>query len=259
MTWSGGYAENHLFASLEECCEKWFPDNTDCYQQDESGGSVVVVQEEEGGELDVVESSAEVVNYHTRPVVVVDSTTTTTMETVTTSQEEEEEVIAMTTSLERPVETTTTTTTTTEAPLREDTFPTSSCGTSLTTAQQCTQLCLPGTSSSNCGENQQCYPNILCPASQVAYAMGVNVDSTVLHHIALPGYLDEVTDTTNVCGIDYNDAESKCTQVIDELTGEIVEYVRSPDFIDCTRTNACPNDMICYGGILCPLMTEKEL
>ena len=262
MTWSGGYAENHLFATLEECCEKWFPDNTDCYLQDESGG--VVVQEEEGGkQQDVVESTVEVVNYHTRPVVVVDSTTTiTTMETVTTSQEEEEEeVIAMTTSLERPVATTTTTTptTTTEAPPREDTFPTSSCGTSLTAAQQCTQLCLPGSSTSTCGENQQCYPNILCPASQVAYAMGgVNADSTVLHHIALPSYIDEVTTTTSVCGIDYNDAESKCTQVIDESTGEILEYVRSPDFIDCSQTNSCPDDdMICYGGILCPLITEK--
>ncbi|KAL7499060.1 hypothetical protein ACHAWT_008020 [Skeletonema menzelii] len=222
MTWGGGYAEAHLFRTNNECCDKWFPDNEGCY---DSGN---VESTEQQKEEIVVE------NYHQRPVITSEESTTTsirpTRPTNTEPQQQTEEV-----------------TTPTQPQQPEATFPTSSCGTTLFEAQDCTRLCLPG-GTNTCLPEETCFSNVLCPAKQVAAAMG-DAGSAILDLISVPDEVAEKTNTVNVCGVDYNDAESKCKNVV---TGEVymdASYIACPD----GTGKECPNEMQCFGGILCPL------
>jgi len=251
MTWSGGYAEAHLFGTAKECCDKWFPDNRGCYV--DGGYSGHGSEEEElfeessesvgASEQQQLEEEIVVENYHQRPIVVEDETSTSTTAirptrpTTTTTQQQEE---------------TTTTSIITPPTQPEATFPTSSCGTNLFTARDCTRLCLPGGTNNNNGNSclpeEACFPNILCPASQVAAAMG-DAGSAILQHISIPDHIAESTNTINVCGVDYNDAESKCKNVV---TGEV--YMDNESlYIECPDGTGmeCPGEMQCFGGILC--------
>jgi hypothetical protein len=268
MTWSGGYAEAHLFSTAAECCDKWFPDNGDCYTAatglpttttttgsdsdnlDEDNNEEGL--QEEGDNLAAINTSepqqVEVTNYHPRPVVV-------------SSEEEEGEETTTITAASRPTNTTTTTlqqTSIQQKPKDTTTFPTSSCGRTLFEARDCTRLCLHASSSSttdnknnNCLPDETCYPNILCPAKQVAAAMG-EAGSAILNLIYVPETIASTIETVNICGTDYNDAESKCTQV--DVTGE-VEYITDGAYIECPDGTGkeCPSDMQCFGGIICPL------
>ncbi len=136
MTWSGGYAEAHLFRTSKECCDKWFPDSEKCYVDGGYTGYTVqggeeVATTEEGEDGSNGEEIA-VENYHQRPVI--------------TSTEEEEdasntEATAGNTRPTRPVIQATQQTKPTQ-PKQQDqaTFPTSSCGTTLFTARECNRL-----------------------------------------------------------------------------------------------------------------------
>eukprot|EP00984_Skeletonema_dohrnii_P012233 scaffold4944_cov104-Skeletonema_dohrnii-CCMP3373.AAC.7 len=249
MTWSGGYAEAHLFGTAKECCDKWFPDNRGCYVDGGYSGhgseEELLVEDEGESEQQQLEEEIVVENYHQRPIVVEDETSTSTTAirptrpTTITAQQQEE---ASTSIITPPPPT-----------QPEATFPTSSCGTNLFTARDCTRLCLPGGTNNNNGNSclpeEACFPNILCPASQVAAAMG-DAGSAILQHISIPDHIAESTNTINVCGVDYNDAESKCKNVV---TGEVYMDNESLMYIECPDGTGmeCPGEMQCFGGILC--------
>ena len=226
MTWSGGYAEAHLFRTNNECCEKWFPDNDGCY---------------DSGNVEIIEQQTEeivVENYHQRPVI-----TSEESESITSSTRP-----ARPTNIEQQQQTEEfTTPTDTEPQQPEATFPTSSCGTTLFEARDCTRLCLPG-GMNTCLPEETCFPNILCPAKQVAAAMG-DAGSAILDLISVPEEVAAKTNLVNVCGVDYDDAESKCKNVV---TGEVymdASYIACPD----GTGKECPNETTCFAGILCPL------
>jgi hypothetical protein len=262
MTWSGGYAEAHLFSNVRDCCDKWFPDNADCYNTAEEGGqddaNLTAMSEEQSHSEQV-----EVTNYHPRPVVVSSSEEVTEEETTagavaarpgttslqqtsiqqTPQQQQTQEGQSQEQDQPPPQEEE-------EQPEDTTTFPTSSCGRTLFEAQDCTRLCLPSSGTENCLPDETCYPNILCPAKQVAATMG-EVGSAILNLIYPPAEVSASTDTVNICGLDYNDAESKCTHVV---TGE-VEYITDGTYIECPDGTGkeCPEEMQCFGGIRCPL------
>ncbi|EJK54041.1 hypothetical protein THAOC_26409, partial [Thalassiosira oceanica] len=127
----------------------------------------------------------------------------------------------------------------------EDTFPTSSCGSTWSHAAACAVLCLDGR---GCPSGQACHVGVPCPSSQVALAMG-SAGSAIMNHIDADGEFAGMTVETKVCGTDYQDAESKCRSgdpdVLDGLG-------YSDDFYGCPD-DVCPDGMVCYGGILCPL------
>ena len=263
MTYTGGYAEKHLFDTLQECCEFWFPDNGDCLitDSDSDAGNGDDDENVKGG-------GEESLNYHQRPASSSSLSTETLEEEFPITENQEEEVSTAS------VENVTSLQEANDHPQQEQNnnnddqgnattslFPTSSCGRTIFDAQQCTRLCIQATSTStspsSCLPDESCFQDILCPSNQVALSMG-NAGDEILDLISSSS--DNSTRKVNVCGVDYNDAESKCsTPTTNNNSTDGVAATTATtsnhDLIECPDGTGkeCPNEQHCYGGILCPI------
>ena len=270
MTWTGGYAENHLFESGEQCCERWFADDGgNCLEgvrfaelmaykdsiergDDGDGGEFLTTSGEHGktrldggyeegwNEVgDQSNLSALGVTYHDGvqgDYAHSDVDPYESIDQILLDYLDYADPYDVSTPHSDPQETQT---------ITEDTFPTSSCGSTWSHAAQCSTLCLDGR---GCPSGQACHVGVPCPASQVALAMG-SAGSSIINHINDYDEYEGMVVETKVCGTDYSDAESRCRsgdpEVLDGLGF-------SDDFLPCPD-DVCPNDMVCYGGIPCPL------
>eukprot|EP00804_Cyclotella_cryptica_P020277 CCRYP_015903-RA/>CCRYP_015903-RA protein AED:0.05 eAED:0.05 QI:474/1/1/1/1/0.9/10/478/2037 len=216
MTLQGGYAETHLFATMDECCAKWgFEQCVDGAvvgagrtMDDAAAVSARPLHDKNAQELPKEEED---------PVVAqMDATLDGTLDD---SNENPMSESAALSSFSSSV----------------DTFPTYSCGTSFATASQCTQLCLSG---SPCPDGQSCFSDIPCPSSLVAAAMG-SVGDEILDLV--DGGRNNDLITRNVCGSTYDEAEATC------------KHGYTESFTACNDGATCPEGQICYTSILCPM------
>jgi hypothetical protein len=138
----------------------------------------------------------------------------------------------------------------------EYTFPTSSCGASWEDAESCGRLCLGG---NGCPGGQSCFVGIMCPASQVADAMGP-AGPLILETVNPTDEIRDNTDAMSVCGADYADAEAKCRAGGGGGgggggDGDLGTFGFADDFAECPSgtDGECPGGQHCYGGVMCPI------
>ena len=137
----------------------------------------------------------------------------------------------------------------------EDTFPTFSCGSDMIDAESCSMLCLSGY---NCPEGLSCFPQVMCPSSKVAAAMG-DAGNLIQDLVDPDDTFQDGTTLLSVCGVDYDDAERKCRAGgISPQAGEtsLGMYGFSDDFLACDESDNCPqaSGQTCYRDIVCPLL-----
>lgn len=137
----------------------------------------------------------------------------------------------------------------------EDTFPTFSCGSDMIDAKSCSMLCLSGY---NCPEGLSCFPQVMCPSSKVAAAMG-DAGNLIQDLVDPDDSFQDGTTVLSVCGVDYDDAERKCRAGgISPQAGEtsLGMYGFSDNFLACDESGNCPlsSGQTCYRDILCPLL-----
>ena len=264
MTWTGGYAENHLFGTGEECCRRWFADDggrcmgrvrggddggdgmgayiaenlpagtlsetTDNPHRVENGeaeGMVASVLDGGwGGEGDQSNLSALGVTYH-------DGVMGDYSHSDVLDYADPYDVPPPRDEVQSP------------SHFREETYPTSSCGTTWSHAATCGRLCLDGR---GCPAGQACHVGVPCPSSLVASAMG-GAGQAITDLIDATGEFAASSVETKVCGTDYRDAESKCRAGDPAVLGGLGF---ADDFEGCPD-DRCPGGMVCYGGIPCPL------
>jgi hypothetical protein len=179
MTLQGGYAENHLFESLVECCERWG------FSCDGDGDG-------RDGEQETNDSR--------RPIV---SSSDATAASVEAPLHQKAEQYNYDNHQDLPAAQSVAVASTSTS-----TFPTMSCGSTLEQAQQCSVLCLSG---AGCPEGQACHNSVPCPSDIVAAAMG-NSGQDILDLVNFDNSNSEATGKglRNVCGSSYEDAESTC-------------------------------------------------
>lgn len=139
--------------------------------------------------------------------------------------------------------------------VEEDTFPTFSCGSDMIDAKSCSMLCLSGY---NCPEGLSCFPQVMCPSSKVAAAMG-DAGNLIQDLVDPDDTFQDGTTLLSVCGVDYDDAERKCRAgQISPQAGEtsLGMYGFSDDFLACDKSGNCllSSGQTCYRDIVCPLL-----
>lgn len=228
-----GYAENHLSASLEECCSNWGfecndPDASDDNNAHDDDDEDIITMSATAASLDSTLHSKD----NDRPIIASPVQTIT----VASATNEAAAAAALNDTPMIQVETIDSTqqTNTDDIP----TFPTMSCGSDYLHASQCHQLCLSGT---GCPDGQSCHTSVPCPSDLVAAAMG-NTDASILQLIGFN--TDDNNDLVlrNVCGSSYEDAEMSCRDGYTE------------DFVTCDKgAHQCPAGReICYNSLICP-------
>ena len=224
----------------------WFPDNADCYNDHD--GLILQLDDDIHMNIETITLPSSSNNNNNRPIAIPPTHDQAETEKETQQQlfqqqqqqqaiQEEEEVTAK--------------------------FPTSSCGQTIFTAQNCHRLCLPGSTTSQCLPSETCFPNVLCPINTVAQGMGVD-PASLLSMIPPPPNVNHygeggIIEVRNICGVDYEEAASHCQNL---ETGEllqldVVTYVGDGGgeggMVECPRGEGgeCPNGMHCFGGIEC--------
>jgi len=309
MTYEGGYAESHLFETSVDCCTRWFPDllggcvvvvvvdGDDDGDDDGDGGGVEDGDDGEGGggedgeevedDDDDDKGGEDDVEYDGDDVVNVadwddngdddeeeggdgvgeTSDVTSTGDDYVGIGSDHDDIAMEVDAAEVYAD---------EEEEGDDVFPTFSCGLALDDARRCTALCVSGY---GCPIGMMCFPDVMCPSSQVASAMGDMADQYVLEAIDPTDEIREYTSPISVCGVDYTDAERRCRSGgggmgmgndddYDDDDGDgdhgdgdhgddgMGTFGLAHDFVACPSgtDGECPTGEICYGGVLCPIV-----